>query len=344
MQQVADRAGVSISTVSFVVNGTKPVTPETRERIQEAIDELGYRRNAVARALASQRSRVIALLFPLLEHQLNPFVEAAATAARAKGYNLVLWPIRNDNAAAEVTSLIKTGIADGALLMEVTLEDERVTRLREAAAPFVLIGRTRDTEGIDYVDIDFESTTARALADLVALGHREVSLVVEDNDGTPLSGYAPPPRVEQAFADAALASGVHGFSVRLPRGPASGERLAEILIAEAPRTTAVISMHRDANFGLTNVLRRRGVVVPRDLSIVMLSAPESAGAVLDPAIATYAQPAEELGRLATEALIARLEGSQAPPTQVLVPCAAPSTHASVAPAPSGRPGLDAFPA
>ena len=111
MQEVADRAGVSISTVSFVVNGTKPVTPATRERIREAIDELGYRRNAAARTLASRQSHVIVLMYPLTEHHLGAFVEGAARTARAHGYSLILWPTHTDDAAAEVTSLVTAGIA-----------------------------------------------------------------------------------------------------------------------------------------------------------------------------------------------------------------------------------------
>ena len=135
MQQVADHAQVSISTVSFVVNDSKPVTPETRKRVLEAIDELGYRRNATARALATSKSHNLALLYPLIERNMNVFVESAAEAAENRGYKLVLWPIRGDHAASEVTSLIKTGIADGVLLLEVLLDDERVSKLQGMKAP-----------------------------------------------------------------------------------------------------------------------------------------------------------------------------------------------------------------
>ncbi|HKT58042.1 MAG TPA: LacI family DNA-binding transcriptional regulator [Microbacterium sp.] len=338
MQQVADRANVSISTVSFVVNDTKPVSPDTRARILEAIDELGYRRNAAARTLASRRSRVVALMYPFTEHHLSEFVTAAATASAALGYRLILWPTHGDDAASEVTSLVKSGIADGALLMEVKLEDERVAMLRDAHAPFVLMGRTRDTTGIDFVDVDFETTTAQAVAQLAELGHRNVALVVEDNAGTPLAGHAPAARTEQTFLDEAAARGLGHYVARLPRGPAAGRELVDLLVRDAPDTTAVISLHNDANFGLVNTLRHRSVQVPRDLSIVAICAPETLGELCDPPITTYPQPAEELGRQAAEALIARLHGSEGV-IQQLIPCARPSSATSIASAPRDRPPL-----
>lgn len=341
MQQVADHAKVSISTVSFVVNNTKPVTPQTRKRILEAIEELGYRRNATARALATRRSHVIVLVYPLLGHNLNAFVEAAAAAAAAQDYHLMLAPVRPENAAAEVTSLIKSGIADGVLLMEVQLNDERVDRMREVEAPFALIGRTRDTDGIDYVDIDFEQATTDAVAYLGGLGHRQIALVVEDFDGTALAGYSPPVRVVETFRDATVEQALTGSVFRAARGPQTGLATAERIAEQAPATTAIILVHDEASFGLVNGLRRRGVAIPRDLSIVSIAPSSALGLLIDPGLTTYDAPGGELGRRAVEALIARLDGRDGPPVQALVACRR-HDGASVAPPQADRPPLDAL--
>ncbi len=97
MQQVADRAGVSIATVSFVVNGTKYVTPATTAKVTAAMRELKFRGNVVARALASRRTRIIALLFPTTGNRFSPttseFFMSAAERASERGYHLVLWPV-----------------------------------------------------------------------------------------------------------------------------------------------------------------------------------------------------------------------------------------------------------
>ncbi len=340
MQQVADRAKVSISTVSFVVNNTKPVAPETRERVLSAIDELGYRRNTMARALASRKSRVLALIYPLLDHRNHhAFVDAAATAAEEHGYSLVLWPIHSDNVTTEITSLIQAGFADGVLLMEVQFEDERVTHLQQADAPFALIGRTGDLAGIDYVDIDFERTTELAIDDLAGLGHRNFSLVIEDLDGTPLARYSPPIRTEATFRAVLAERGLHGSVFRVPHEATAISSLTDDLLREAPQTTAIISMHDEASYALMGRLRHRGLEIPRDISIAAIASSTAIGDLMDPPLSTYDAPGHELGRRAAEALIARLEGRDGPATQVLIAC---TLHggASIGPAPSRRPELD----
>lgn len=320
MQQVADRAEVSIATVSFVVNSTKPVKPQTRRRILEAIDELGYQRNATARALATRSSHIIALLYPLMERNHNPIVEAAAAAAEKQGYHLVLWPVPPDNAAAEVTSLIGSGIADGVLLLEVQREDERVAKLRAENAPFGLIGRTRDLAGIDYADIDFEQTTTEAIDHIAGFGHQHLALVIEDLDGTPLAGYSPPVRVEQTFREVVAGRGLDGQVFRVPRDPQVYLSLTNRLLEQAPQTTAIIIMHDEASFGLVNGLRRRGLTIPQDISIVAIAPSAPLRFLIDPGLTTYEFAGGELGRLAAEALIARLKGSVSPPSQVLLAC------------------------
>lgn len=336
MQEVADRARVSISTVSFVLNNTKPVAPETRERVLQVVDELGYRPNRMATALASRRSRILALIYPLLDHRNHhTFVEAAATAAEEHGYNLVLWPLRSENITTEIAALIQAGFADGVILMEVQLNDERVTRLQQAHAPFALIGRTRNPIDIDYVDIDFERTTENAIDDLVRLGHRHFSLIVEDLDGTALADYAPPIRTEQTFRAAMSLRGLSGTVFRVPHRAEEIRAAADELLRQAPDTTAVISLHDEVSLALIAALPRRGIEIPRDLSIAAIATSISIADLTAPPLSTYDAPGHELGRGAAEALIARLEGRDGPPAQVLIPCRLHS-GASIGPAPAAR--------
>jgi DNA-binding LacI/PurR family transcriptional regulator len=337
MQEVADRARVSISTVSFVVNDTKPVTPETRRRILEAIDELGYRRNATARALATSKSRNLALLYPLIERNMTVFVESAAMIAESRGYKLVLWPIRGAHPASEVTSLIKTGIADGILLLEVLLDDERVSKLQEVKAPFALIGRTRTLDGTDYVDVNFEQTTRDAIDYLAGMGHANIALVIENFDGTPLAGYSPPVRVEETFRETITDRGLHGSVFRVPRDQKSEFELADLIAEQAPHSTAIIIMHDEAAFGLVNGLRRRGLAIPADISIVSIVTSSALGALFDPPLTTFDAPGSELAGLATEALIDRIESRDVQPMQVLLSCVR-HDGGSVERVPVARPG------
>ncbi|MBE7190487.1 LacI family DNA-binding transcriptional regulator, partial [Jatrophihabitans endophyticus] len=203
MQDVAERANVSIATVSFVVNGTKKVSDSTRIRVESAMSELGFTRNVVARALASRRSRLIALVFPDLDTRGNwsalQFVHGASNAAAERDHHLILWPVANDPVA--LREYLDGGLVDGVLAMEVQLEDPRVPVLDASGTPYVLIGRTADTSGYAFADVDFESTTAAALEELHALGHRRVALLLEQPGALGASAYGPPVRVEQVYRE-----------------------------------------------------------------------------------------------------------------------------------------------
>jgi len=174
MRQVAEAAGVSIATVSFVVNNTKPVTPETRRRIERAMAELGFRPNIVARALASRRTQILALVTPLSRlwpgAATREFILGAAQAAKDSNHHLVIWPVGNDG--DELVALVGQKLVDGVLLMSVQLDDARVEALRGLDTPFTLIGRTRDLTGLDYVDVDIAASMRMAMDHLAGLGHR----------------------------------------------------------------------------------------------------------------------------------------------------------------------------
>src|SRR4051794_18065167 len=165
MREVARAAGVSIATVSFVVNNTKPVKPATRQRIELAMADLGFRRNMVARALASRRTQIIAMVCPFLADRMAPtvrqFIIGAARAAKEADHHLVIWPVGNDG--DELATLLGHKLVDAVLLMDVQMDDARVELLRGLDTPFALIGRTRDLTGLHYIDIDMAASVRIAL-------------------------------------------------------------------------------------------------------------------------------------------------------------------------------------
>ena len=124
MLDVAKHAGVALSTVSYAINGTRPISEETRRRIFASMEELGYRPHVLARGLASKRSRIIALLFPVSERGFGftefEFVASAANSAHENGYHLVLWPTQMHD-PEELRYLTRQGLVDGLILMEMEL-------------------------------------------------------------------------------------------------------------------------------------------------------------------------------------------------------------------------------
>jgi DNA-binding LacI/PurR family transcriptional regulator len=322
MQEVATHAGVSIATVSFVVNGTKKVSPATRERVQASMSALGFRNNAIARALASKRTRIIALLIPSVQHRMRvtalEFFTAAAARASELGYHLVLWPV--ETTGDDLTDLISSGLVDGVILMEVKMEDPRIEKLTELKVPYASIGRTRDPAAIPYVDIDFETTVCQSLDYLQSLGHRRFGLVIEDLEGTPMAGYAPHLRSEATFREQCARRGLVGTVVNCGPSTPGGRQAARDLLDQDPAVTAMLIMKDDSTFGLLSELTSTGRRVPEDVSILSLATSTAAGAQHDPALSTMNAPGRELGVLAAEALIRQLDGPATELPHVLLPC------------------------
>ncbi|NDL57093.1 LacI family DNA-binding transcriptional regulator [Phytoactinopolyspora mesophila] len=337
MRDVAERAGVSIATVSFVVNNTKRVAPATRERIEAAMAELGFRRNVVARALASRRTHILAVAYPALQHRLGStamgFITSAASAASEHDYHLVLWPVDNDG--GELSELMREGLVDGIVLMEVLLHDPRVDTLLSARMPFAMIGRTADPTGLAFVDIDFEVTVEKGLDHLQGLGHREIVFVSERPPSEAFRAYGAKVRAEAAFRRSCAERGLEPVIVECAQNAAGGRELAHELIEARPRTTAIMIMNEHAAFGVVSGLARRGVRVPTDLSLLSISTSSDMGATSDPVLSIMRSPGKELGRLGVELVIAQLEGNE-PPGSRLLPCELEPGE-STAPAPPSPP-------
>ena len=310
MREVAAAAGVSIATVSFVVNNSKPVAPETRERIERAVAELGFRRNVVARALVSRRTQIIALVYPMVEHRLggsgSDFITSAALAASAAGYHLVVWPVGNDG--SELAALVGQKLVDGVLLMKVELDDARVPALRELDIPFALIGRTRDVTGLHYVDIDFDASMRMAMDHLAELGHRRIVFVNGSHEGERLPSYGPYVRLETAYRELCAQRDIEPLVLRCRQTVRSGREAATELVATAPDTTALVIADEAASPGLVAELSRIGWAVPGEISVMSVLSSVEMAAVGNPPLTTVTTPGTELGRLGIKALLCQLDG------------------------------------
>ena len=309
MKDVAEAAGVSIATVSFVLNDTKPVTPETRRRIEQAMADLGFRRNMVARALASRRTRIIALVCPFAAdrtaHSLKDFFIGAAQAANEADHHLVIWPVSNDGEA--LASLVGQKLVDGVVLMEVGLDDARVEVLRELNTPFALIGRTRDMTGVPYVDIDFETSMRLCLDHLADLGHRRIAFVNGSEEVPGMAGFGPYVRTEEAYRTLSRKRRMRPAVFRSLGTVRAGRQVAREMLESTPDVTAMIVLEEATATGVVAELTHQGHKVPADISVLSVLGSVEVAAMTDPPLTTVAGPSAELGRLGVEALLRRLE-------------------------------------
>lgn len=322
MQDVARRAKVSLSTVSYAINGTRPISEATRQRIFAAMDELGYHPHALARGLASKRSRIIALHFPTDERGLGftelEFVMAAADAARERGHHLVMWPFAL-NDIDELRALAQQGLVDGVVVMEVYAEDRRVATLREMELPFTLIGRCADNTGIDYVDVDFAGTVDEAVRYLAALGHSTIGFIVHSQQEYD-SGYGPTVRSSAAFEKAVAHYDLKGELQLCPSSASGGAQALRRLATSLPGMSALLVMSDHALPGVMQELAEQGLAVPDDMAIALIGSSARIGAMFQPTLTTFATPAEEAARTAVNFLIDRLEDSSRRSRQTLISC------------------------
>lgn len=318
MADVAERAGVALSTVSYVLSGKRPVSQPMRERILEAIDELNYRPHGPARALASGASHTIALYLPSPQWHLVPiqqtFVAGATQATSARGYALLLSTGLTDPEA--VTRLVAQGRADGVILMETLREDPRIELLKAAGYPFSLIGRTNDLTGISFVDLDFSGAIEASLAHLARLGHTCVALFNFAPDLL-AAGYMAALIARDAFDSQARELNIRGIHVPSSHTPREAFATASRLLSTEPECTAAITTGWQFT-GLLSALRAADLRVPEDFSVASVIAAQFAE-VLTPALTGVDWPAFEAGRLAAEMLIDKLTGNETALRQNLVP-------------------------
>src|SRR4051812_40464470 len=317
MVDIAERAGVAVSTVSYALSGKRPVAAETRERIQRAIVELGFQPHAQARALKSRSSRTLALFYPgsrdRIELESHIFLAGVAEAVSEADYSLLVSTASRDpDGIAEV---LETGRADGVILMEVRMHDERVERLVRAGHPFSVIGRTADNEGLDFVDFDFEDAVRTAVGYLHELGHRSIALL---DRGSHFAGpdFGPTVRMRLGFERILDDLSMDGEYLLLI-GPA-GETYIRVLrfLERKSDCTAVIPF--SVTFTpLLAALRDLGRFVPEDISVVAITASQ-VGDLVTPPLTTVELPAFEMGRLGAEILLRRLTNPNGPRSQMLL--------------------------
>ncbi|MFD5324889.1 LacI family DNA-binding transcriptional regulator [Streptomyces sp. NPDC127092] len=311
LADVARHAGVSSSTVSYALSGKRPISDETRIRIERAITDLGYHPNAGARALAGKRSHIIALVVPLHpEVHVPTMMEiaiAVTVAAREHGYDVLL--LTNDEGPEGVRRVAATGLADGVILMDVRLDDDRVPVLRAQEIPAALIGLPDDPTGLSCVDHDFATAGALCADHLADLGHHDIAFIgYSSGVYRRHAGYAE--RTLNGFRARAEQRGLR-FLHRPCEGTyeSTAGTLARVL-ADRPDTTGFVVQNEAAIGPLLSLLRASGRTVPEDASVIALC-PEAMAEQHAPRLTSVTGPQKDLGQVAVDQVMARIAATAA---------------------------------
>ncbi len=314
---VATQAGVSISTVSRVLNAPEKVKPATRERVMAVIDALGFVPKAEAVARSRREHGRIGVLAPFLTYP--SFVQrlrGVTTALSDSPYELIIYYV--DSLArleGHIASLSVTRRLDGLILMGLSLSEAAAERLQRAGIETLPI--EFPCHGFSSVEIDNEAGGRLAAEHLLAQGHRRLGFVGDTdlpdfairNSERRLAGYRA--AIEEAgltLPDEYIGLAPHGLETARQQG----HRL--LSLAEPP--TAIFAQSDTQAVGVLRAARERGLTVPGDLAVVGFDDVEVAEYV---GLTTVRQPLEESGRVAVELLLARLADPTRPPQRVQLP-------------------------
>ncbi len=312
---IAKASGVSITTVSRILNNKPEVAEETRQRVLQFIDEHGFTPQLAWQQLRSGKSHFIALHYP---QDFNPpeqnIITSAAMSCEDAGYSLNL--VVNSLSDNELLSIFRSGQADGIILMEILTHDRRVKLLQEHDLPFVMIGRCADNTGLSYVDIDIGKGVVEAVQYLHALGHREIGFiilapVVQEKE----YGYAT--WALQGYQKACQQFGLPHLWCTVDLKNGNTESVLSQLLADHPGITAIVIPQEIGVPGILKAIRAKGLRVPEDLSIIGMFN-DRMSELLSPPLSTISFPAHDMGYQAVRILIGHMTGEMASPQQLLL--------------------------
>lgn len=290
IKDVAEKSGVSISTVSYVMSGKRSVRDDTKRKVIEAARSLGYRPKHVEhmdQSIAAllgvgdgalpgmpsgrPRTKVLALSSPVHEYtdytNYAAFFFALATRAKRYGYDILL--LMHEYGDRELVRVTRNGMVDGIMLLDVLMEDSRADLASTLDVPVVSVGYPANTGAVYSVDLDFERMGREAISRIADLGHKHVVIV-----GTGDVAYEDGSNYLIRFRDAVTKYGLDlgvktDFVASTGYGMADVRLMLDSVFASAPQTTAIICQTNATHVNnLLFALQERGLSVPGDISVM----------------------------------------------------------------------------
>ena len=311
IKEVADLAGVSVGTVSHVVSGAVPVSEPLRLKVEEAIRELDYHPNHVARSLKTSRTRTLGIIVPDMTISFYPLViRGAENAAWKQGYSLIA--VNSTDGAErqkELLSLLRSQRVEGILVViaAAPMPILQITRLIEAGIPVVCLDRIPEKLPADSVSVEDVSAAEMGTDHLIEMGYRRIAIVTGPltltNEKRRLQGY------EQSLQR----SGLPVHAELLWHGNVRPEDVAALCAAKlraGKRPDAILCTNGPTALGCLRALRECGVSTPEDLGFVTFDE-LTLDDLFKPSITTIVQPAYEIGYEAATILLERIREKSA---------------------------------
>jgi LacI family transcriptional regulator len=319
LEDIARKCGVSRSTVSRVINQEANVSPDTRQRVMDVIQQINFQPNLAARGLAAGKTRVLGVVIPMGVTAIftDPFfpllIQGVSITCNASDYSVMLWLDDPEYERRTVRQILYNGLVDGVIVASNMMDDPIVLALGEGKLPYVMVGRSPSNKKVNFIDVDNYGGARKAVQHLLGLGRRRIAHIAgPHNLIAGLDRY-------QGYLSALYEGGIFPDPALLVEGDftdLSGYAAVQRLLPYYPDAFFVAS-DAMAN-GALRALIEAGLHVPQDVSLVGFDdIPISSRTI--PPLTTVHQPIQRVGSLAAQTLIEVIEHPENQPRQVVLP-------------------------
>lgn len=312
MTDIAEEAGVSLSTVSYALSGKRPISASTRARIDAAVAKLQYHPTASARALASKRTSLLGLAVPqrpeVDDHVIMEFVGSILSAAHEADYDVVL--VRAED-RSRTLRIVEEGKVDSLIVMDIVEGDERLASLARLHRPVVLIGNPQDPSGLACVDFDFLAGAMLGVRELHSRGASRIAMLKPPSAGPqgPVPTYARRARLGYTMACNEL--GLEAQVLEVPTAPDAVTAFVREQLLDGPRFDGVLVHHEPALGMLGRTFSQLEVPCPDDVQVVAI-APTDLATNGPWEVSAVDLPIPAIGRTAVAMAVERLGSQEVP--------------------------------
>lgn len=307
IKDVAKDAGVSPSTVSRVINNHDRISPETKKKVKESMDKIGYYPNVIAQNLVNQESRTLGLVMPYSTEEAfaDPFyaevLRGIGAVAQENNYSILLITCddEEDDELEAGLKAVRSKKVDGLLLLRSRQDDPLIKKLTELDIPFVVLGRPRDETGVHWVNNDNIKASKKVVEHLINLEHQKIGLVTGDKEyivyEDRLKGY------KKALAENNLEYN-KDWVIRCDGSKESARQATLKLLEENSELTAIFAADDVMAYGVVKALKELELSVPGDIAVVGFNNNPFSGLV-SPPLTTVDINTYQLGITSTNRLI-----------------------------------------
>lgn len=311
IREVARRAKVSAATVSLVINENSRISPATQKRVRKIMDQLGYRPNRLAQSLSSRYTRAIAVMLPSLSHAFadryfGELISGICDRARKLKYKIVLEQVTPEFIEErEHLDLFERRFVDGVLCLGNSDQHPFLTDFAAGKHPMIVVNNYFPQWDLDYIVCDYRAGTEQAMNYLLQLNHRRIGMIAGS------SRVQTARDVVDVYEQKLKAAGILPLRTWRQDGlftEAGGAEAAEKLLTAHPDLTAILAGNDKMAIGAMHYLHGIGKRVPGDISIVGIDDIQEAE-FIDPTLTTVRLPLYQIGVLACEKLIEKIQGN-----------------------------------